>query len=180
MKATTEITVLFNAWITSRHNRLKQRIESVGTLNDDAFQETYLAMLEIVRPEDDEQVFDRLFFKVYRKMLSIEYNRDMRYAHPDPLFFAYLRTEDETEQEQPRQEDEKATAKQVMEYVRYHFVIGDYLIFKLRFLDGMSWQGLMDYTGHSSATIARKINGIKEQVKRSFTPPQRIPLLPHS
>lgn len=171
MKATTEITALFDVWMISRHDKLKQRIASSGTLNDDAFQETYLAMLEIIRPDDDYRVFDRLFPKVYRKMQSLGYSREMRYAHPDPLFFAYLRTEDETEQEQPRQEDEKATAKRVMEYVRYHFATGDYLIFKLRFLDGMSYRGLMDYTGYSSATIARKINGIKEQVKRSFTPP---------
>lgn len=171
------ITAVFDAWITRMHDKLKQRIIANGIFDEDAFQETYLAMRDIVAPGDDERVFDSLFAKTYKYMLSREFNRESRYAHPDPLFFDFLRTEaviPGEEQEQEKTPTIEVTAKQVDDYVKWHFVVGDYVIFRLKFFDGMSWQGLIDYTGHSSATIARKINGIKEQVKRHFTPPHAV------
>lgn len=169
------MTADFDAWITRQHDRLKQRIISNSTLDEDAFQEAYLAVREVVRPEDSERTFEGLFMKAYKNTLAHEYSQESRYAHPDPLFFIFLRTEDtETREKQEQYRRGEVTAKQVDDYVKYHFVIGDYMIFRLKFFDGMSWQGLIDYTGHSSATIARKINGIKEQVKRHFTPPHEV------
>lgn len=163
---------LLDTWITRNHEKMKQRIIAGGIFDEDAFQETYLMMRDIIAPGDDERTFEALFAKVYKRTLAREFIHESRYAYPDPKFFDFLRTEarmpgEEAERELPKAE---VTAKQVDEYVRYHFTVGDYLIFRLIFLDGMSWRGLVDYTGHSSATIARKINGIKEQVRQHFTP----------
>lgn len=163
------ITALFDAWITRKHNHLKQRIIHTGFFDEDAFQETYLMMRSILTENDYNRDFETLFIALYKRMLSREFSREMRYLHPDPLFFIYLQseiTEPESEEEQPMRED--IQAKQVYEYVRYNFKAEDYLIFHLKFFDAMTWQGLVEYTGQSSATIFRRLNNIKDRVRQHF------------
>lgn len=163
------ITAQFDAWIIQQHNRLKQRIIHTGFFDEDAFQETYLMMRNILTDNDYNRDFEALFIKLYKQVLSHEYSREMRYFYPDPLFFIYLQsetTEPENEEEQPLPED--IQAKQVDEYVRYNFKVEDYLIFHLKFFDAMTWHGLVEYTGQSSATISRRLNNIKNGVRQHF------------
>jgi len=177
MNNQTTATVHFDAWVSQQYNRLKQRIMTTCVYDDDAFQETYLTMREAVTPAIGDGDFEAMFVKLYKQMLAREFRNECRYAHPDPLFFLYLRTEpiDDTEATEmtPRQE---VTAKQVDEFVRYNFSAGDYMIFHLKFFTAMTYKGLIDYTGHSSATIARKLNNIKLAINQRFTspPPKKI------
>lgn len=163
----------FDAWIAKQHSSLRQRLMTTCVFDEDAFQETYIAMRETLTP-DTTGDFETLFIKLYRQMLACEFRREYRYAHPDPLFFLYLRTEPlEADGEQAAQEQrEEVTAKAVDDFVRFNFSAGDYLIFHLKFFAAMTYQGLIDYTGHSSATIARKLNNIKHAVNQRFTPPR--------
>lgn len=163
------ITAVFDAWITRQHNHLKQRIIHAGFFNEDAFQETYLMIRSTLTANDYNRDFEALFIALYKRILSHEYSREMRYFYPDPLFFIYLQsetTEPESEEEQPLPED--IQAKQVDEYVRYNFKAEDYLIFHLKFFDAMTWQGLTEYTGQSTATISRRLNNIKDGVRQHF------------
>ena len=104
-------------------------------------------------------------------MLARELSTEFRYSHPDPLFFVLLRSDEENPEEVGQAPAENIQAKQVDEYVRYNFKPSDYLIFHLKFFQAMTWQGLIDYTGQSSATIARRLNNMKHAVKQYFTPP---------
>lgn len=165
---------IFDAWIISQHNKLKARIASSTMFDDDAFQETYLAIREALTAKDIELDFEAVFIKLYRRMLTRELNKEFKYSHPDPLFFVLLRSDDEDPAEVEQKPSEHIQAKQVDEYVKYNFNPSDYLIFHLKFFQAMTWQGLIDYTGQSSATIARRLNNMKHAVKQRFTPPQFI------
>lgn len=163
------MTAQFDAWISQQHNRLKQRIIHANLFDEDAFQETYLMMRTTLIYKDCDKDFETLFLQLYKQILSREYSREMRYLHPDPLFFLFLQsgtTEPESEEEQPYSGG--IQAKQVEEYVRYNFKAEDYLIFHLKFFDAMTWQGLIEYTGQSSATISRRLNNIKDRVRQHF------------
>ena len=165
---------IFDAWIIKQHNRLKERIASSTMFDDDAFQETYLTMREALTVKDIELEFEPVFIKLYKRMLTRELSKEFRYSHPDPLFFILLRSDEEAPAEIEQTPAENIQAKQVDEYVKYNFNPGDYLIFHLKFFQAMTWKGLIDYTGKSSATIARRLNDIKHAVKQHFTPPQFI------
>lgn len=162
---------IFDAWIINQHNRLKERIASSTMFDDDAFQETYLTMREALTIKDIELDFEPVFIKLYRRMLARELSTEFRYSHPDPLFFVLLRSDEENPEEIGQTPAENIQAKQVDEYVRYNFKPSDYLIFHLKFFQAMTWQGLIDYTGQSSATIAKRLNNMKHAVKQRFIPP---------
>lgn len=44
-------TAQYDAWITRRHNALRQRLMTTTVFDEDAFQETYLAMRETLSPD---------------------------------------------------------------------------------------------------------------------------------
>ena len=166
-----QMTAIFDAWIARQYYRLKQRIISTCIFDEDAFQDTYLSMREGLPANSDGSNFESIYIELYKQILSHKYNRECRYSHPDPLFFIFLKSE----QAEPFEENSKTNknsiqAKQVDDYVKYNFSSHDYMIFYLKFFEGMKWQGLIDYTGQSSSTIARRINCIKQSVILHFTP----------
>lgn len=161
-----QITAIFDEWISRHYNRLKQKIETSHILDEDAFHVSYLKMRGVDGYKGD---FESLFIKIYKQILAHEYSRRYKYVHPDPSFFINLRSDAtgaEQEKEQPRTGGIKA--KHIDDYVRYNYNPSDYMIFHLKYLQGMTYQGLIDYTGHSSATIARKLNNIKASIKQTF------------
>ena len=168
---------IFDTWIVSQHNRLKERLSSTTLFSDDAFQETYLNMREALTVKDIELDFETVFIKLYKCMLTRELNKEFRYTHPDPLFFVLLRSDEYEPTDIEQKPSEYVQAKQVDEYVKYNFNPSDYMIFHLRFFQSMTWQVLIDYTGQSSATIAKRLNGIKHAVKQHFTPPENQHIL---
>lgn len=163
--------VIFDTWIVSQHNKLKEKISSLFFFDEDAFQETYLNMREALTVKDIELDFEPVFIMLYRRMLTRELSKEFRYIHPDPLFFVLLRSNEEEPTENEQKPSENIQAKQVDDFVKYNFKPRDYLIFHLRFFQSMTWKGLTDYTGHSPATISRRLNGIKNAVKQHFTIP---------
>lgn len=166
--------VIFDAWIARKHNKLKAKIAASSIFNEDAFQETYLNMREALTIKDIELEFEPVFFKLYKRMLIRELNDEFRYFHPDPLFFSLLSDDEEQSSEAEEKPSEDVQAKQVDDYVKNNFKRSDYLIFHLKFFQGMTWQGLVDYTGQSSATIAKRLTNIKLSVIQYFTPPEYI------
>lgn len=163
-------TAVFDTWIINQHKKLKEKIASSFIFDDDAFQETYLNMREALTIKDIELEFEPVFIKLYKRMLTREFSKEFRYAHPDPLFFVFLRSEEEEPADVEEKPSEDIQAKQVDDFVKYNFKPGDYMIFHLRFFQDMTWKGLTDYTGQSSATIAKRLNGIKHAVRQRFTP----------
>lgn len=161
---------IFDAWIAKKHNKLREKIAASFIFNEDAFQETYLNMREALTIKDIEVEFEPVFIRLYKRMLAHEMNNEFRYFHPDPLFFVLLSSDDEQPSETKENPAEDIQAKQVDDFVKNNFKRIDYLIFHLKFFQNMTWQGLVDYTGQSSATIAKRLTNIKLSVIQHFTP----------
>lgn len=165
----SQMTAVFDAWVSRKHDHLKREIPTCE-LAEDAFQETYLAMREAVNLDTD---FEGLFREIYKQMLAKEYHQEDRFIRPNPLFFAYLQAEPSDTGVEENSIDEAITAKQVDDFVKCNFPADDYMIFHLKFFAAMTYQGLIDYTGHSSATIARKLNNIKATINKQIAPIRR-------
>lgn len=59
----SQMTAVFDAWVSRKHDHLKREIPTYE-LAEDAFQETYLAMREAVNLDTD---FEGLFREIYKK-----------------------------------------------------------------------------------------------------------------
>ena len=168
----------FDRWIGRSFNRLRQRLMVSCIFDDDAFQETYLSLRETVT-EEQAGCYEAVFTRQYKRTIQRLNRQELRYFHPDPLFFLYLRTEPvvfdgediaETDGGTPEPERMK---KRITEYVRMNYSEDDYLLFQLKYFSGMTYKCLQDYTGHGSEYIARHLNNIRAGIVSNFTPPLR-------
>ena len=165
----------FDAWVSRQYGKLRQRLMVTCIFDDDAFQETYLAMREIVDGQRDKD-FPAMFMKLYRQMLSREYRSENRYLHPDPLFFEYLRTEpvvffDEPADGEDTQEATERTAKNIKRLCKATLNADDYQIFYLHFICLFTFKEMRAYTGKSFSTLNRRLKFIKSNINKEITPP---------
>lgn len=162
----------FDLWMVKEYDRLRERLASSGYMSDDAFQDTYLAMREGLTVKDIELDFEKVFTRLYKKMVRREFSRAQRHVHPEAVFFALLRSDEEehgTEEKEAQRAD--IGLKEVEDYARASFTQSDQRLFRLRFFENMTWAVLVSYTGQSSATIARRLNRMAGDIRRHFTPP---------
>ncbi len=156
-----------DAWIAPRYGQLKQRVMMTCYYDEDVFQDTYLSLRETgAQPRDLEATF----MKLYRALLSQDYGREMRYAHPDPLFFSFLHTEDE--QDEPTGEEIAIESAQVDNACRALLNSEDYTLFSLRYKVGLALREIAAYTGRSTRTIMQKLNSIVTRLRAYLCPAQ--------
>ena len=122
----------FNAWVTRHHSELRKHVSRGIQLSEDAFQEAYLSTWGIVGREDNERTFGEQFAAAYKEAIAREYDYRDSHVSPDPIFFDFLREEEDGE-EQTRDD---VDCRQVQEYVRRRFPATDYALFRLIYVDG--------------------------------------------
>lgn len=155
-----------DAWITPRYGQLKQRVMMTCYFNEDVFQDAYLALRETGTSPCD---LETAFIKLYRSLLSRDYGREMRYIHPDPLFFSMLRMEDDQHEEATRMIVE---GEQVDSLCRSMLSREDYTLYSLRYKVGLALREIAAYTGRSTRTIMHKLNDIVARIRAYFCPVQ--------
>lgn len=154
-----------DAWITRRYGQLKQRVMMTCYFDEDVFQDTYLSLRETgVQSRDLEASFIRL----YRTLLSRDYGREIRYIHPDPLYFALLHDEEEQAEASPKAVT--VGSAQVENACRSLLNSEEYTLFNLRYKLGLALRDKAAYTGRSTRTIMQKLNSIIERLRAYFCP----------
>ena len=156
-----------DARIAPRYGQLKQRVMMTCYYDEDVFQDTSLTLREIGAQTRD---LEAAFMKLYRALLSQDYGREMRYTHPDPLFFAFLHTEEE--QAEPTGEDIAIESAQVDNACRALLNTEDYTLYSLRYKVGLALREIAAYTGRSTRTIVQKLNSIVARLRAYFSPTQ--------
>lgn len=154
-----------DAWIAPRYGQLKQRVMMTCYYDEDVFQDTYLSFRETGAQARD---LEAAFIRLYRALLSQDYGREMRYTHPDPLFFAFLH-EDE-EQAEPAAEVIAVDSARVDNACRALLNGEDYTLFSLRYKVGLALREIAAYTGRSTRTIMQKLNSIMARLRAYFCP----------
>lgn len=155
-----------DAWITPRYGQLKQRVMMTCYFDEDGFQDAYLALRETGTAPCD---LETAFIKLYRSLLSRDFGQQMRYTHPDPLFFTMLRMEEE----QPEEAAEVVIeGEQVDNLCRTMLSGEDYTLYSLRYKVGLALREIAAYTGRSTRTIMQKLNNIVARIRAYFCPVQ--------
>lgn len=167
MNSTQMTAAHIDAWIALRYGQLKQRVMMTCYYDEDVFQDTYLTLREIGAQTRD---LEAAFMKLYRALLSQDYGREMRYTHPDPLFFDFLHTEEE--QAEPTGEDIAIESAQVDNACRALLNTEDYTLYSLRYKVGLALCEIAAYTGRSTRTIVQKLNSIVARLRAYFSPTQ--------
>lgn len=154
-----------DAWIAPRYGLLKQRAMMTCYYDDDVFQDTYLSLRETGAQSRD---LEAVFIRLYRALLSQNYRHEMRYTHPDPLFFTFLH-EDE-EQAEGAAEVIAVDSARVDNACRALLNGEDYTLFSLRYKVGLALREIAAYTGRSTSTIMQKLNSIMARLRAYFCP----------
>lgn len=159
-----------DAWIASCYNNLKQRVMMTNYFDEDVFQDTYLALREIgVKSVNKESEFIRL----YRTLLTRDFRLDMRYSHPDPVFFNLLSEEADTGAE--NKPDPIQQAQQVDRTCKAILNDEDYNLYKLRYKIGLTLREIALYTGRAATAIYNRLTQIIQRIKAYYSPtPVRI------
>ena len=155
-----------DAWITPRYGQLKQRVMMTCYFDEDVFQDAYLALRETgIAPCDLEAAF----IKIYRALLSRDFGQEMRFTHPDPLFFTLLRMDEEQADEATEGGIE---GEQIDNLCRSMLSSEDYTLYSLRYKVGLALREIAAYTGRSTRTIMQKLNNIVARIRAYFSPVQ--------
>lgn len=147
---------------------LRARLLLHGSIDEDAFQDTYLALATTCSNIDKGAAFERAFFTVYRKFVRKNLREAFSTWHPDELFFLLLPSEDEDPMEDAPEEPstEKIVAK-IQRHIRATFPRRDVRILELRLL-GFSCRDITDTFGISTTAINNTTNRIITQTRREF------------
>lgn len=157
-----------DAWIASCYDRLRQRVMMTCYFDEDVFQDAYLALrdtgAQAARIEAE-------FIKLYRTLLSRDFSGQMRYTHPDPLFFTLLSSDSDTQEDSPEDEpDPLRQAHKVDSVCRALLSAEDYTLYNLRYKIGLTLREIAAYTGRTAKTILSKLNDITARIRAFFSP----------
>lgn len=154
-------------WIATCYEPLKQRVMMTHYFDEDVFQDTYLALREIGSFSSNMEAD---FMKIYRRLLSREFSFDMKFSHPDPLFFNLLSEDSEPQAEEAN--DPIRTIKQVDRTCKAILSEDDYTIYRLRYKIGMTLKEIAAYTGRAATAIYNRLNEIARRIRDYFRPAQ--------
>lgn len=118
----TRATANFNFWIINNASRLRARLSTSPSFDEDAFQDAYR--------------------KHTGKHLSETYDT----SHPDDLFFTLLPSADEDDEEEATDEDKPGLAASIRRYIRKSFSKQETTAFEMR-MKGFSYRDIADVTG---------------------------------
>lgn len=86
-----------NTWISQNANRLRQKINAYNSLDEDAFQDAYITLVQNFKMPASSKTFETAFFKAYRDITHKAINESYIVNHPSELFFTLLPSNDEDE-----------------------------------------------------------------------------------
>ena len=156
----------FDKWFTSSYTRLKNKIASFSTVDEDTFHNTYLFVRKkIMYSEERIEDFEAYFFGCYKVKNMVSAREEQRYTYPGDEFF--LRFAEE-EHNAPREKLTRCDklAKDVLRYIRCRFSNREYEMFILRYYrQQCSLKVLSEYTGLPLSEVMRKTRRMLESLR---------------
>ena len=163
----------FDAWVSRRHDYLRQRIMLICAFDEDAFQEAYLATRASLQPDESDSLFYPHFVAAYRRQVRKHFADGYKYFHPDDLYFAFLHSEEPADAmaldavKQQREDKVKAIRK----FASRAFSREDLQLFTLYFLNGFTYREISLATGRCINKVMERVHATTDMTRRNFTPP---------
>ena len=164
----TQFQNLFNRWIARNYKKLREQMP-MHDLMHDAYVTVYCFRRPIL-PTDER--FRSLMSDAYHRHFLKEFNHQMRFTLPDPLFWQ-LMEERETEVLTAESANNYSlcdlssnSLKNLFSFVRSHFPPEIVVIFKMAVVEQMSYADIAKATGKSKADIKRIINEVEQAIRQ--------------
>lgn len=153
---------LFDKWISKNYSKIKEKFSVHQSLDEDCFNDAYIASLRAVKQEQKNKEFLEIFINCYKTAVRKSLSHRMRFVCPDPLFFDFLHDE---EVEEGKEAHGKFSYSTVLFYAKHHFSHSDFELFRMNLLNSISCKCLAEYTGKSEKSIYQKIKVMKHSIK---------------
>ena len=142
----TRATANFNFWIINNASRLRARLSTSPSFDEDAFQDAYLTLATECSQQETLCDIERAFLAAYRKHTGKHLSETYDTSHPDDLFFTLLPSADEDDEEEATDEDKPGLAASIRRYIRKSFSKQETTAFEMR-MKGFSYRDIADVTG---------------------------------
>lgn len=168
MKTSAKL-VLFDYWFRDQYQLLKQKAFIRTPLEEDSFHDAYLKLRRYIMFSDEDIVdYTPYFVLIYRSVCKHTEFREKRYVHPDDFFFRSMAIMDESEGIIYLKEMREEVYVRILRFVKEMFPM-DYRLFCLKVIEPCcSYRELQLYAGISAGVIRKKIETIKETIKKEF------------
>ena len=168
MKTSAKL-VLFDYWFRNQYQLLKQKAFIRTPLEEDSFHDAYLKLRRYITFCDEDIVdYTPYFVLIYRSVCKNAEFREKRYVHPDDFFFRSVAVMDESEGMIYLKQMQEKVYVSTLRFVKETFPM-DYHLFCLKVIEPCcSYRELQLYAGISAGVIRKKIEIIKETIKKEF------------
>lgn len=157
-----------NAWISDNAAKLKQRLNIYNTLDEDAFQDAYLTLVQEYTTPESGNILETAFLKAYRRLSNRNIGEAFTLSHPDELFFTLLPPDETDPMEKPEETKDRAPlAKRVQRHIRASFPRKDVMAFEMK-IKGFSCRDITDAIGIGTTAINNATERIITQTRLQF------------
>ena len=157
-----------NAWISDNAAKLKQRLNIYNNLDEDAFQDAYLTLVQEYRTPETGSTLEDAFLKAYRRISNKSLGESFTTSHPDELFFTLLPSEETEPMEQAADPKDRAPlVKRIERHIRSAFPRRDVMAFEMR-MKGYSCRDITDTLGLGTTAINNATERIITQTRLQF------------
>lgn len=165
----TQFQHLFNRWMERNYNLLRKQMPLHDIMHD-----AYVTVYHIRRPilPTDER-FRSLMDDAYHRHMLEEFNHQMHFTLPDPIFWLLL-DEDENRNELPTASHTNHSLsdlsvnsmKNLFSFVRKNFSVEEVAIFNMAVMNQMTYAEIARAMGRTKPEIRNTINKIEQAIRQ--------------
>lgn len=157
-----------NAWISNNASKLRQRLNLYNTLDEDAFQDAYLTLVQEYKRPETGSTLENAFLKAYRRISNKSLGEAFTTSHPDELFFSLLASDSAEPMNIPEEEpDRAALTHAILKYIRAAFTPTQASMWDMRQL-GCSLRDTANALDITEREVKRTINLITARLRIQF------------
>lgn len=154
-----------NAWISDNADIIKRRLRSIGAVDEDAFQDTYLSLVKEYPKQESSATFENAFIKIYRRIEKRHFRETYETLYADETFLSLIPSEEPETQDRPK--DRKPIADRIRKHIRSSFPQRDVTAFEMR-MKGFSYRDISDTLGIGTTAIYNHTERIIAQTRLHF------------
>lgn len=172
---------LFNLWIEKCYPTLRQQMPLQDMLHS-----AYITVYQIRRPVMPiPDTFSRLMNEAYHRHVLKEFNHQMQFPLPDPIFWMFAdedmpddtgQNDNEADESNKRNSIADLDEKQfnsMIAFVRRHVSPTDYIIFRMALIQQLTVKQIADVVGLTKPEVIKSLDNIERVIRNDYHPKRK-------